>query len=293
MELKYLNTFRTIVETGSFTAAAKRLNYTQSAITFQMSQLEQELHTTLFEKVGRKMILTVSGKKLIPYVEEVFQSVDSLYSFDDSENLYRGELRVGVAETVLSYKLPKSLKKFVGEAPNAKLYLQSMNCYDIRDALLNGTLDVGIFYENVGGFGSNFITHSLGDFPVVLVASPKTKKLYSDFVSPDRAVPIPLIINEPNCIFRQIFEKYLKEKSILLNPTIEMGSIHTIKNLVMNDVGISFLPKFTVEEELESGKMMEIPITVEENSIRAVCAYHKNKSLNPLMQLFVDCCTKK
>ena len=55
MDLKYLNTFRTIIEEGSFSKAADKLNYTQSTITFQIGQLEQELSAWLFEKIGRRM----------------------------------------------------------------------------------------------------------------------------------------------------------------------------------------------------------------------------------------------
>ena len=68
MDLKYLNTFRTIVEEGSFSRAAERLNYTQSTITFQMGQLEGELSAQLFEKVGRRMVLSQAGRRLLPYV---------------------------------------------------------------------------------------------------------------------------------------------------------------------------------------------------------------------------------
>ena len=68
MELKYLNTFKVIVEEGGFTKAAERLNYTQSTITFQIGQLEQELSAKLFERIGRRMVLTKAGERLIPYV---------------------------------------------------------------------------------------------------------------------------------------------------------------------------------------------------------------------------------
>ena len=75
-----MNTFRTIVETGSFTAAAEKLNYTQSTITFQIGQLEQELSVKLFEKIGRRMVLTKAGDHLIPYVDEVMRSQEKLCS---------------------------------------------------------------------------------------------------------------------------------------------------------------------------------------------------------------------
>lgn len=290
MELKYLQTFRTIVEEGGFGRAAEKLNYTQSTITFQIGQLEQELSVSLFEKIGRKMVLTKAGERLIPYVDEVLQSIDKLRFFEEDLSECHGDLRIGVGESLLCYRLPPILKEFHRQAPKARLLLRSMNCYEIRNELLNGALDLGVFYEDVGGFGSNLTVHPLGGYPVIAVSSPETKKLCPDLITPDRVIPVPFIINETNCIFRQIFERYLQDKSIILDHTIELWSIPTIKNLVKNDVGISFLPAFTVQEELISGELEEIAADVAENMITAVCAHHKNKWISPLMQLFIDLC---
>lgn len=290
MDLKYLNTFKTIVEEGGFAKAADKLNYTQSTITFQIGQLEQELSAQLFEKIGRCMVLTKAGEQLVPYVDNVILSVDKMRSFEKDLNQCQGDLSIAVAETQLCYRMPPILKEFHQRAPKARLFLRSMNCYDIRDALMNGTLDLGVFYENVGGFGTNLTTYPLGNYPVVLVASPAMKKLHPDFITPDRNLPVPLIINEQNCIFRQIFEQYLREKSLVLDHTIELWSIPTIKNLVENDVGITFLPKFAVQEELDRGVLVEIPTDLKNAEISAVCAHHKNKWISPLMQAFIDLC---
>ena len=91
-------------------------------------------------------------------------------------------------------------------------------------------------------------------------------------------------------IFRQIFEQYLREKNIILDHTIELRSIPTIKNLVKNNVGISYLPTFTVEEELGTGELEAIHTDIGDKTTTAVCAHHKNKWLSPLMQLFIDLC---
>ena len=288
MELKYLQTFRTIIEAGSFSKAAEKLNYTQSTITFQIGQLEQELSVRLFEKIGRNMVLTKAGENLCPYVDEVLQSVDKLRSFEKDLSKCQGDLVVGVAETLLCYRLPVILKEFHRQAPKARLFLRSMNCYDIRNELLDGTLDLGIFYKDVGGFGSSLTVQHFGSYPVILVASPEVGKCYPDFIKPDQHIPLPLIINEPNCVFRQMFENYLREKSIILDHTIELWSIPTIKNLVKNEVGISFLPEFAVQEELDNGELVEIPTGIPDAEITAVCGHHKNKWISPLMQLFID-----
>lgn len=290
MDLKYLYTFRTIVDEGGFNKAAQKLNYTQSTITFQMNQLEQELSTCLFEKIGRKMVLTKAGESLIPYVDEILQSIDKLHSFESDLSEYQGDLRVGVAETQLCYRFPAILKEFHLKAPKARLFLRSMNCYDIRDELLNGTLDIGVFYEDVGGFGSSLVTYEIGTFPTILLASPETQRQFPDFIKPDQVLSLPLVINEPNCIFRQMFEEYLREKSIRLGHTIELWSIPTIKNLVANGVGITYLPLFTVQEELKTEVLKEIGTDMEEPAITAVCGHHKNKWISPLMQLFIDLC---
>ena len=91
-------------------------------------------------------------------------------------------------------------------------------------------------------------------------------------------------------IYRQIFAQYLREKNIILDHTIELRSIPTIKNLVKNNVGISYLPTFTVEEELGTGELEAIHTDIGDKTITAVCAHHKNKWLSPLMQLFIDLC---
>lgn len=287
MELKYLQTFQAIIEEGSFTKAAEKLNYTQSTITFQMGQLEQELSAKLFERTGRRMLPTKAGEQLYPYVRDVLLSVDRMRCFENDLAEYKGDLRLGVGETLLCYRMPDILKSFHRHAPNSKLFLRSMNCYDIRDELLKGSLDLGIFYEDVGGLGNDIHTVPFGKYSLSLVASPETKQLFPDFSTPNQRIPVSLIINEKNCIFRQIFERYLQQKSILLDHTIELWSIHTIKSLVKNNVGISFLPTFAVRDEIKNGELAEIKTGLSDIRISAVCGYNKNKWLSPAMEHFV------
>ncbi|MCQ4637540.1 LysR family transcriptional regulator [Anaerovorax odorimutans] len=288
MELKYLQTFKTIIEEGSFSRAAEKLSYTQSTITFQVQQLEQELSAPLFEKIGRRMVLTKAGEKLIPYVDEVLSSVDKMKNFTEDLSQLQGDLHVAAAETMMCYKIPAVLKKFHEQAPQARLFLRSMNCYDIRDALLKGSIDLGVFYQDIGGLGSSLTTYPIGQYPLALVASPKIRKQFPDFITPGQQLPLPFIINEPACVFRQIFEAYLKEKDITLDHTIELWSIPTIKNLVKNDMGVSYLPSFSVKKELEDGELCTIDSELDGKIITAVCGRHKNKWISPLMQLFID-----
>lgn len=291
MEIKYLQTFRTVIREGSFSKAAEKLNYTQSTITFQIDQLEKEFSVQLFEKIGRKMVLTKAGEQMIPYVDSVLQEIDKLYCFGNDLQDHQGDLHIGVGETLLCYKLPEIVKAFSQAAPKARLFIRSMNCYDIRDAVLSGELDLGVFYEDVGGLGDHLLTYPMGSYPLALVASASVKSQYPDFVTPGQTIPVPFLINEQRCIFRQIFENYLGRKSIVLDRTIELWSIPTIKNLVRSGMGVTFLPHFAVENDLADGSLAEIPTDIASTRIHAVCCHHKNKWISPLMRLFIDLCT--
>ena len=228
---------------------------------------------------------------LLPYVERVLEAVNQMHCFTQDLTQCRGEITIGVAETLLCYRLPPLLKVFHRRAPQARLLIRSMGCYDIRDGLMDGSLDVGLFYENIGGLSGQLVTHPVGTFPVVLTAAPQVKALGPDFVAPDHQVPLPFLINEPNSIFRQMFEGYLREKAIRMDHTIELGSIPTIKHLVENEVGVTFLPRFAVEDALAAGRLVELETGMEEPVLSAVCAHHKSKWISPLMACFLEIVT--
>ena len=92
MELKYLNTVRMILETGSFQEAARRLHYTQSTVTFQVQQLEKELNVKLFEKLGRRMALTQAGREVLPYMDGVLDAAAALLDYGKRETELKGTL---------------------------------------------------------------------------------------------------------------------------------------------------------------------------------------------------------
>ncbi|MDF2511598.1 MAG: LysR family transcriptional regulator [Herbinix sp.] len=291
MEVKYLHTFKTIISEGSFTKAAEKLNYTQSTITFQMKQLEQELSVQIFEKIGRNMILTKAGQELIPYVDEVLDSMNRLSGFSENFFILKGELQIEMAETLLCYKMAPVLKELHHLAPQAKLYLKSTNCYEILEKIRTGKTDLGVFYLDVCNSEEFLQAYPIGECTMDLVSSPRIKEKFPDFITPNQKLDLPFIIDEPDCIFRQIFEDYLSSRNITLDHTIELWSIPTIKNLVKNDVGISYLPSFTVEEELKNGELCKIKTALDDQKLTAVCAHHKNKWVSPLMKLFIQLAT--
>lgn len=286
MELKYLHTFKTISETGSFQKAAERLNYAQSTITLQMQLLEQELSVRLFERVGRRMELTQAGKGLLPYVDTVLSALWQVESYGKNEYGLAGTLSVAMPETLLSYQMPQVLKTFRKAAPAVRLSLQTSNCYEIREKVLNGTVDLGIHYD-VGGYGPSLIVEKLGSYDMVLVGSTELGSEEQDFISEGQRKDICLLTTDKNSLYHKIFDEYLRTSDITLNGEMELVSTEAVKRCVAGNVGVSYLPRFTVRHELEQKAMRELATGIPGRAIDAVCTYHRNKWVTPAMELFI------
>ena len=287
MDIRHFKTFKSIIEEGNFSNAATKLGYTQSTVTSQIQQLEQELSIKLFEKIGRNMILTPLGKELIPYANELLNTVKKIESVGKYGEKITGELKIAVAESLMSYKLQNVLSLFKEKAPNVKLSIISLNCYAIKNILLDGEIDLGLMYD-VGIPNDNLTTVKLSDFNLALICSPLLEQENLDFSKSNQKINTSLIINEVESIYRKIVESYFFDNNIFLNNTIELWSVEAIKKCVGSNLGISFLPRFTVEEELENGKLKELNVGCSDAKVTAIYAYHKNKWISPAMSLFIE-----
>lgn len=287
MDIRHFKTFKSIVEEGNFSNAAMKLGYTQSTVTCQIQQLEHELSIKLFEKIGRNMVLTTLGKELIPYTNELLEIIKKIESIGKLSDSITGELKIAVAESLISYKLENILSLFKQKAPNVKLSIISLNCLAIKNILLKGDVDIGLMYD-AGSENDSLVITQLEDFTLALVCSPIFDQNKFDLCKPNQEINTSLIINEADCIYRRIVENYFIDNNISLNNAIELWSIEAIKRCVASNLGISFLPRFTVEEELRNGKLKELEVGYSDTKITAIYAYHKNKWISPAMSLFMQ-----
>lgn len=291
MELKSLYTVIKIIETGSYQKAAMALNYAQSTITFQIHQLENELGISLFEKKGNHMVLTSEGMEVLPLIKNIIDSVEALLMYNAGNNVLRGTLKIALPETLITYKMQPVLKAFKEKAPDVKLHLQVLNCYNIYSQLLNGTIDIAIHYD-IKKYPQNIEILELHTYPLVMVASPCLDSTLTDFITPDQQKPLSHIQNDPNALYLKVLAQYLKEKKISLETGMEVWSIEAIKQSVMSNLGVAYLPRFAVDEELKKGLLKVCPMDVV-GEMTALCAYHANKRNNPAVSLFLNLLRKE
>ena len=284
MNTKNLLTLKTILETGSFQKAADKLNYTQSTVTFQMKQLEEELSLKLFEKIGRKMELTQAGKDILPYIDTVLQGIEQINNYGKNLSEIKGSLKLAIPDSILIYTMQPFIQKFLHEAPNVQLVINSIPSGEINQSVVDGTADIGINCEKVS-YPDTVIHKKMGTYRVLLVAAPFVNSELLDFITPHQRKPFSLICNEPDGYYQLEMDKYLEEKDIILNPYMKVQSIEGVKRCVMNNLGIAVVPSYSVVEELKNGSLIPVKTELDEKIYNGIYIYNKNKWISPQIEL--------
>ncbi|WP_295766226.1 LysR family transcriptional regulator [uncultured Oscillibacter sp.] len=285
MELKNLRTFQAVVDQGSYQRAAERLGYAQSTITVQIQQLEEELGVPLFERLGRRMVLTEAGERILPQARELLLGAERLLESGREDGVLSGILRVDMAETLLCYKAQPVIRAFRERAPQVRLVIRSCNCMRIPINVRTGACDLGVGYD-MDWDREALEVEPMGEYDIVLLASPRFAE--PDFVTPGQRKAASLVTDEPDSIFRRRLEAYLREREIELDVTLELWSIETIKRCVMSDLGFTYLPRFVAEEELADGRLAELGAPVSGVPAPALCAWRKGRWIAPAMELFLE-----
>jgi DNA-binding transcriptional LysR family regulator len=292
MEIRNLKSFKSIIEEGSFLKAAKKLHYTQSTITSHIQQLEEELQVKLFEKIGRKMNLSSFGKKLLPYVEELLTTEEKIMQLSKDKNLIKGTLKIAMGDSLVTYEFQDILSQFKKKAAHVKLSILTVDIVTMRELLEKGDVDIGFLFEDQYK-GNCLIDIPFKKFPLTLVGPKNSNILNLNFDLKDQDLDISFIINEFHSPYRKIFNNHLQEKNISLNSLIEIWSIEGIKRSVKNNLGITYLPKFVMEEELARKELVEIIASCSNNLVEGIYSYHKNKYITSPMKLFMELVDKK
>ncbi|GAA3016915.1 LysR family transcriptional regulator [Tetragenococcus solitarius] len=148
MEIRLLRYFIAVANQQNISAAAQYLHISQPTLSRQLSDLEEELNTTLFIRGNRKVSLTPEGIFLLKKAKEIVGLVDkTTANFSQQEETLSGEVYIGAGETKAMCVIAKSLKKLLDNYPAVQFHLYSGNADDIMDKLDSGLLDFGIVIE--------------------------------------------------------------------------------------------------------------------------------------------------
>ncbi|MFI9297444.1 LysR family transcriptional regulator [Streptomyces gardneri] len=283
MELRLLVTFEKVADVLSFTRAAADLGYAQSSVTGQIRSLETSLGVDLFERLGSRIRLTEAGERLLPYARRMTELAEEARAAVASAGDPEGTIAVGTMESLTSYRLPPLLEYFHHRYPKVRLTLRPTLGDATRQALRQGTYDVGFLMEPDTEH-EGLETEVLAPEPLVLVAGPGHPLSGRTGLTSADLAAAHLVGTEPGCPYRDLFEEELREWA---PPFMEFGTIEATKRGVTSGLGVALLPRVAVAEELASGALValdwEAPFT-----LFTQLAWRRGKRLPAHVRLFVE-----
>jgi DNA-binding transcriptional LysR family regulator len=243
LNLDQLEAFAAVVELGSFSAAAARLNLTQPAISFQIRQLERRLGARLVERVGRRAQPTAAGRELLPHISRIETSVASaVEAVADHAQGVAGRVRIGTGATACIYLLPPLLSDLRRRFPLLEIVVRTGNSPEILRALEDNALDAALV--TLPAPGRMFAVDKLLDDEIVVVFPPGFAAPV--VVSPAALAELSVLLYEPGGNARRVIDDWFRQAGIALKPVMELGSIEAIKQLVAAGLGCGLLPLLAV-----------------------------------------------
>lgn len=236
MSVRALKTLLAIHDEGSFQAAAKRLNMTQSAASMQMKQLEQTYATALFDRSTRPPSLTRLGMKLAEASRSVINAYEDLSLLMRAESPLSGKLSLGVATA--SLRLLPQLTRFVSARfPDLQLNIESAISIDLIDRVSRGLLDAAILTPQAPA--EEFLATTILTEPMVLVAAKSEKKRLSIDLLKTR----PFVQFDPRTGIGKLVTTYLADRSFEIRKVTILDSLEAIVEMIALNMGVTIIPE--------------------------------------------------
>ena len=292
MELRQLESFKTIVEQGSFKKAAKLLFYAKSSVTSHINGIENELEGKVFDRIGKKIYITELGKELYQYAVEITGTYNKIIKLKNSKGTVKGKLNIGAAESLIMFMLPSIVRKYIDTFPEVDLSLASNTCPNLIHMIKNGTIDFGLVLAP-RITDPELVVKSVETVPLIFVSGLHCKLKFIHKENTDVLKNETLIFTEGNCLLRKHFRKLLSNYGIVPVRKLELSGLEPIRQFVAAGLGVSLLLELSVKDLIQKNKIKKINhnLILPEYEIQIV--YHKNKWRHQAMDEFINFLLKK
>ena len=279
MELRQLSTFIQVAQLKSFSRAAESLGYSQSAVTVQIRQLEEELDTRLFDRIGKHISLTTRGVQFLEHAYDVLQEVNKArLSVSDTGELH-GRLHIGTIESLHAYwqRHPKVVVHVTTGEP--KFLIERME---------RGELDL-IYILDEPRYSNNWNKLMERKERVVFVTSASLGAELEGIpeLTVEDLLDRPFYLTERDTNYRRVLDRFLAARDRSLTPSLECSDTSFLIRILENNRGVSLLPWYAVEQSVGQGKLSLIQVADFHVTLYRQIFSHKEKWCSREMDEFV------
>lgn len=278
--------FYEVARHGSFTAAARELMISQSALSIQIKSFEESLGGALFDRTKSGVQLTDAGHMAFQVAERTFQDIDQLVSdLRATERRFTGAVSVATVNSIGIYVLPETLSAFRAAYPDASVKIDFKEADDVIELVYSGRADFAIIpwsrkYADLHGI-------VLKPIKMFLVARPDHPLAGEAAVHPRDLERFAFVGYQQGMHTRSMTDALFKRMGIEADYSIESANAATIKHMVMAGMGLAIVPDFAVGGELRRKQLLRIDVPTMTMSQELTVYLRKNRTLSPLRAQFL------
>ncbi|MBO5408818.1 MAG: LysR family transcriptional regulator [Clostridia bacterium] len=287
MELRNLITFIHVAELGSFTKAAEQLGYSQSTISFQIKQLEEELECLLFERINHTITLTERGHELISYAHQIRALTEEFKENLEEEKECSGHIHIVTPDSVCDDMIRRNYIDFHNRYPAISVKFTTADTAVMFDMLDHNEADVIITLDS-HSYNKDYVIAKEKPLSMHFVANASSKFANKQKLSIRDIIKEPFILTEYGQGYRRVFDRELAKKSLEITPILEIGRTDMITALIAQSDMISFLPDFVTKDLVAAGCLCYLDVCDMEVEIWQQLIYHKNKWMSKALKTLLS-----
>lgn len=287
MELRNLTTFIQVAELGSFTKAAEQLGYSQSTISFQIKQLEDELDCLLFERINHTITLTERGHELISYAHQILSLTEEFKENLTKEQDCSGHIHIVTPDSVCEEMISSHYMDFHKNYPAISIKFTTADTSVMFDMLDHNEADAIITLDS-HSYRNDYVIAKEQLLSMHFVTNAQSKFAGMKNLKIADIINEPFILTEYGQGYRRVFDKELAKKSLDITPVLEIGRTDIITSILAQSNMISYLPDFVTKPLIESGRLCYLDVTDMNIDIWKQLIYHKNKWISKSLKAFIE-----
>ncbi|MBW2634998.1 MAG: LysR family transcriptional regulator [Deltaproteobacteria bacterium] len=286
MDLYKLKTFRTVATLLNFNQAAKTLNCAQSTISAQIKSLEDEVGVLLFKRIKKMVVLTDAGEKMLDYTYKLLSIEEEALADITGKRNPVGTIRLMVPEAIAACYFPSIISEFITQYPTINFDISNCSTNSLEHELQIGSVDIAfLISEQINS--SNLKSEIILKEKLVIVSSPDHPLADMKQVDISNLKSQTIFLPKAGCGYGLSFRQLLDANIAKPSSIIEFTSIEAIKKCVMQGIGLTILPKQSVQKEVYKNLLVELD-WISDFKTSILMVWHKDKRISKVLHVLME-----
>lgn len=286
MNLHHLKVFTTVCENGNnLTRAAMVLNTTQPAVSFAIREIESEFDILLFDRLNRKLSLTMAGQEFLKYAKRILSLEEDLILTMEGWGEH-GVIRIGASITIGSNFMPTLVERFKKDNPNTQVHVSVFPSAILEQKLKDNSIDLALLETVITD--EDLVSKAFMKDRLIVVTPNTPEYRNRTSMTLEELSSSCLLLREKGSGSRDMIDRISSENGYVLHPEWESMSTTALMNAVEKGLGITVLPYHMVSRELKEGKLHEMGIKGIRLDRSLYVVRHKDKLQSPIAGRFME-----